>query len=39
LGVVGAAAGLTWKLMSDGERSPSAALSAAPGGLSLHGNF
>jgi len=39
LGVVGAAAGLTWKLMSDGERSPTAALSVAPGGLSLHGSF
>jgi tetratricopeptide (TPR) repeat protein len=39
VGVAGAAAGLTWKLMSDGERSPTAALSVAPGGLSLHGNF
>jgi tetratricopeptide (TPR) repeat protein len=39
LGVVGAAAGLTWKLMSDDERSPTATLSLAPGGLSLRGQF
>jgi tetratricopeptide (TPR) repeat protein len=39
LGVVGAAAGLTWKLMSEGEQRPSAAVSVAPGGLSLRGTF
>jgi tetratricopeptide (TPR) repeat protein len=39
LGAVGIAAGLTWKLMSDRERTPTAAFSASPGGLSLHGQF
>ena len=39
LGVVGAAVGLTWKLLRNGERSPSATLSVAPGGLSLRGGF
>lgn len=39
LGVVGAAAGLTWKLMSNGERGPAATLTVSPGALALRGRF
>lgn len=39
LGVVGAAAGLAWKLMSDRERGPTATLLVSPGALSLRGQF
>jgi hypothetical protein len=39
LGVVGVAAGLTWKLLSNRERGPTATLAVSPSGLSVHGQF